>query len=99
MKMYPHKLLAAGACLAVLCVAGCSTPGLRQAVYTKMTARAHIYQGVANYYEIEVTRPTEDPAPGFWLRLPDNRIIDRTWFTYANLKKAGSSLISTAERG
>ena len=55
----------------------------------QVSAHAHLHKGIASYYEIEIQRPTDASAPRFAIQLPDGQIIQRTSFTYEDLKRAG----------
>jgi hypothetical protein len=68
---------------------GCLSPKTRYTDIGNVSARARLQEGIASYYQIEISRPTDALAPRIWLRLPNGKIIDRTWFTYTALKQAG----------
>jgi hypothetical protein len=79
----------AGLCTAALCLTGCVSPNIREADIGSVSARAHLIDGKASYYQIEIRHPTDAAAPHILFQLPDGQIIERTSFSYAALKKAG----------
>ncbi|MCF7707500.1 MAG: hypothetical protein K9N52_01195 [Verrucomicrobia bacterium] len=79
--------------IAVLCVvliSGCVRPNIRYIESGSMSARAALQTGAAPlYHEVTITRPADDSAPRFCLRLLDGRIIDQASLTYNGLRQAG----------
>ena len=84
-----HQLAVLGFCLLALGLGGCLAPNLRYTDIGQVTARAHLRKGVASYYEIEISRPTDASAPRFSIQLPSGQIIQRTSLTYDALKQVG----------
>jgi hypothetical protein len=89
MKTHLRRRLMAFVWLTALGMTGCMTPNTREVNIGSVTARAHLREGVASYYQIEIRRPTAALAPSLLLKLPDGRILDRKSFTYPALKQAG----------
>ncbi len=85
---FPFRLLA-GLFLVALGVTGCMTPNTREVEIGLVSARARLVEGKASFYEIDIRKPMADTAPRILLQLPDGRTIDRTGFTYLNLKQLG----------
>jgi hypothetical protein len=89
MTSHLQRRLVAGLCFASLCLTGCVSPTIRQSDFGLVSARAHLAEGKASYYQIEIRKPTDAAAPRLLFQLPNGRIIDRTSFSYTALKQAG----------
>ncbi len=83
------RVVAAGVCLAALCVAGCMSPNTRTTEIGKVSAYARLKDGVASYYQVEIGQPLDPHAPRIWFKLPEGKIIDRPWFVFKYLEQAG----------
>jgi hypothetical protein len=67
--------------------AGCKST--RTSEYGYVSATAVLRKGVPTYEQLEIRQPKGRLAPTVWLKLPDGRVIDRTWFDYYHLHQAG----------
>jgi hypothetical protein len=89
MKSLRQNRLLAGVCFLALGLTGCVTSNYRSADIGMVTAHAHLKDGKATYYQLDLHRPTDAAAPRILLQLPNGKTLDRSLFTYAALKQAG----------
>src|SRR5262245_14967383 len=85
----PQWILAVSACWMALGLCGCVSPNTRHAQFGRVAANAHLEKGTPTYNELEIYEPLDVLTPQIWLRLPDGRVLDKKWFSYATLKQAG----------
>jgi hypothetical protein len=89
MTSHRQLCLVAGLGFTALCLTGCVSPNTREVNIGLVSARAHLREGKATYYQIELRKPMDAAAPRILLQLPDGKIIDRTSFSYPALQRAG----------